>query len=441
MIKRNNKKGFTIVELVIVIAVIAILAAVLIPTFAGIIRKANISADTQLAKNLNSALAADEAIDGKPEDFTDVLAVFRENGYVVANLNPTAAGCYFVWESDSNQIILVDAKNDYEVIYASKDLANDKPCNTWYFAINDPDLVAEIEALNAESVPNVLYTPKTQEALLDSFVQLQDKDGAQVVVVTEDLDLKKGGEIFKITKSTANITVDLSGATVNCAGAVDTTVEFGKADRAFTVETGALTLVNGVVNAGDSYGTVKATNNAKVTVEDMELVNSLANGLNLKAIGADAVIDVADTTISAVLGGGCEAAGGTINLTNVTINQTGFKDHCSTAVAASGATGVANVNSGTYTSENVVLYVFSSGGTINVKSGTFVTTGNTLFTLTTQSGAKADSVIKLSGGTFTCGNETKTFDTLDAEWLAKVTEGESSIEKVGNDWVITLAAK
>ena len=41
--KRSNKKGFTIVELVIVIAIIAVLAAVLIPTFAGVIRKANVS--------------------------------------------------------------------------------------------------------------------------------------------------------------------------------------------------------------------------------------------------------------------------------------------------------------------------------------------------------------------------------------------------------------
>lgn len=38
--KRNNKKGFTIVELVVVIAVIAILAAVLIPTFSGVTAKA-----------------------------------------------------------------------------------------------------------------------------------------------------------------------------------------------------------------------------------------------------------------------------------------------------------------------------------------------------------------------------------------------------------------
>jgi prepilin-type N-terminal cleavage/methylation domain-containing protein len=45
----KNNKGFTIVELVIVIAVIAILAAVLIPTFSGVIQKANASAAQQQA--------------------------------------------------------------------------------------------------------------------------------------------------------------------------------------------------------------------------------------------------------------------------------------------------------------------------------------------------------------------------------------------------------
>ena len=47
--KKMNKKGFTIVELVIVIAVIAILAAVMIPTFSGIIKKANQNAVLQKA--------------------------------------------------------------------------------------------------------------------------------------------------------------------------------------------------------------------------------------------------------------------------------------------------------------------------------------------------------------------------------------------------------
>ena len=49
--KRNNKKGFTIVELVIVIAVIAILAGVLIPTFGGIVDKAKENAALQEAKS------------------------------------------------------------------------------------------------------------------------------------------------------------------------------------------------------------------------------------------------------------------------------------------------------------------------------------------------------------------------------------------------------
>ncbi len=48
--KNTKKKGFTIVELVIVIAVIAVLAAVLIPTFTGVVKSANVSAAMQTAR-------------------------------------------------------------------------------------------------------------------------------------------------------------------------------------------------------------------------------------------------------------------------------------------------------------------------------------------------------------------------------------------------------
>lgn len=58
---RNNKKGFTIVELVIVIAVIAILAAVLIPTFSSVTNSARASAAQQQAKaGLDSIIALTE---------------------------------------------------------------------------------------------------------------------------------------------------------------------------------------------------------------------------------------------------------------------------------------------------------------------------------------------------------------------------------------------
>ena len=58
--KNTKKKGFTIVELVIVIAVIAILAAVLIPTFTNVVEKAKKSAALQEAKNILTQYVIDQ---------------------------------------------------------------------------------------------------------------------------------------------------------------------------------------------------------------------------------------------------------------------------------------------------------------------------------------------------------------------------------------------
>ena len=65
VLKKNSKSGFTIVELVIVIAVIAILAGVLIPTFAGLISKANESKALQEATSAYREAYALAASDGK----------------------------------------------------------------------------------------------------------------------------------------------------------------------------------------------------------------------------------------------------------------------------------------------------------------------------------------------------------------------------------------
>ena len=58
--KRNAKKAFTITELVIVIAVIAILAAVLIPTFTYVVNKARESAAMQACKNVSTQVLSYE---------------------------------------------------------------------------------------------------------------------------------------------------------------------------------------------------------------------------------------------------------------------------------------------------------------------------------------------------------------------------------------------
>lgn len=79
--RKNNKKGFTIVELVIVIAVIAILAAVLIPTFAGATKKATESKALQEAKNSYSEDLA--LLDGQASNYMKEKYV-KADGFVAA---------------------------------------------------------------------------------------------------------------------------------------------------------------------------------------------------------------------------------------------------------------------------------------------------------------------------------------------------------------------
>ena len=86
--KRNNKKGFTLVELVIVIAVIAILSAILIPTFGNIIEDANktsAQSDTKAAVTTHMSVVAKDG--GNLAD-----------GYIVM-LEDGAAKYYFVYEN------------------------------------------------------------------------------------------------------------------------------------------------------------------------------------------------------------------------------------------------------------------------------------------------------------------------------------------------------
>lgn len=55
--KLKDKKGFTLIELVVVIAVIAILAAIAIPYFSGVTEKANLATDRANYRMLQSAVS------------------------------------------------------------------------------------------------------------------------------------------------------------------------------------------------------------------------------------------------------------------------------------------------------------------------------------------------------------------------------------------------
>lgn len=106
-LRKSNKKGFTLVELVIVIAVLAILAAIAIPTVTNIINTANTNVDASNAQTIELALKSSyaEATAGtwtesgtavKPADVTvtkalthqglsaDILTTLKESGKIFA---------------------------------------------------------------------------------------------------------------------------------------------------------------------------------------------------------------------------------------------------------------------------------------------------------------------------------------------------------------------
>lgn len=76
---KKAKRGFTITELVIVIAVIAILAAVLIPTFSNVINRANESAAMQEAKSEYDNFRPETILTDEANVGDDYLFVYKNS--------------------------------------------------------------------------------------------------------------------------------------------------------------------------------------------------------------------------------------------------------------------------------------------------------------------------------------------------------------------------
>ena len=124
--KKSNRKGFTIVELVIVIAVIAILAAVLIPTFSNLIKRANLSNDQSFVKNMNTILLAEGTIDPF-KTAGDAINVLNVNGFE-GKYTPFTSGHFYGYHLESNTMYLVD--EDGNIVFPkSKDVS---AANLWY---------------------------------------------------------------------------------------------------------------------------------------------------------------------------------------------------------------------------------------------------------------------------------------------------------------------
>lgn len=147
-----NDKGFTVVELVIVISVVVILASVLIPTFAGIIRRANISADVQTARNMGTILAGEKPIG--PREAVDAL---KANG--IERLEPKTKYYSFFWIKSINAVVLTS--EGVRPIYPEELVNWPFDPDDWFDLANEYAKTEE----TTEAPPETESPPQTEEEM------------------------------------------------------------------------------------------------------------------------------------------------------------------------------------------------------------------------------------------------------------------------------------
>lgn len=198
----SKKRGFTIIELVIVIAVIAILAGVLIPTFVSVIKKANVSSDTALVRNINEALAAEDVTD-KPTTMNQALKVAKEYGFSVEKLTPRSSG-EIVWNSTSNRFALVE---DGKVIYSANGEQIPNDASVWKIAHEEKGLDAKYS--------NYLAYEVAAETTL---------------TVTSGLDVGENTGVNVTYNGTQNVTIRTNGGTLEINAENSEVAHYGAAD-------------------------------------------------------------------------------------------------------------------------------------------------------------------------------------------------------------------
>ena len=271
--------------------------------------------------------------------------------------------------------------------------------------------------------------------------------------LAEAIDAAQDGETVKLLDSTTctenTDLTEVKSVTVDFAQHTFTGDNKNIAIRSKAEGAGVLTLMNGTITTGDgTYCTLGAANGSAIVVKDMILNNSTAFGGSVKAFPGG-TIELRDSQLNSVKGGGVAAAGGTVNIYNSKIDQKEYYDWNSMIAAASNGTGVVNIYGGEFTSENYGLYIFTSGGTINVYDGTFTVTGDKPVLkadLDLGSYPNAVAEINISGGTFVGGidmakNENVhlniTGGTFSVDPNAYCATGYTATKNESGQWVVS----
>ncbi len=300
-IKKGRKEGFTLVELLVVIAIIAVLATVSVVGYMGFTKKAKVSNDISLTKQMNTALEANKAIK-KNNTMSEAVADLEDAGLDVEKLSPTTNGYSYVWDSTSDMMFLLDEKKEV-VAPSDKKLPDDK---SGVFAI----LHKEADALDGYAQYLAADYPE-QEIQYTVLTSVDTgKSGVKKVTVKAD---NNGSAIINMNGGTLDFTD--GNADVYFYGKADAVDIKAVKDASFHVY-GTVTSVkiakgNVELESGSEVGSVVATDaSAKFKKKDGAKLDGVGYTTETKPTGIpEGATKVSSETLSLFAGGiGTEAS-------------------------------------------------------------------------------------------------------------------------------------
>lgn len=305
--KNKLKKGFTIVELVIVIAVIAILAAVLIPTFSSITNSARESAALQEAKSGSETILA-LTTGTLPEDSAFLVAEDDEDNtndytftFTERKIQAAASEFSVLNECRRDDVAVDTARTEGEgyIVYVSIDA----------LTVDENGQVTATDAKIDQHVANRILAALDITASVDEAARTYDtlSSGRDYIIwkytsggttynfniywtndFNKTLIAFMGGNMQEGTETVETVNVTATGATVD-----KTTVEKGKdADLVLTLP------------AAEEYAAYYTVTVGDYTVDVQPVDGKLSVTIPSQNTGSDFNITVKVATVTVTIAGG-----------------------------------------------------------------------------------------------------------------------------------------
>lgn len=115
--RKSGKKGFTLMEMLIVVAIIGILIAIMIPTFSNALTKARISADEANLRSYYATTITDHMLNETTLDATTI----KGDGKSV-----TIDGTTYTLQAGSFDVTLSDDSETFTITYTPTNAKYDK---------------------------------------------------------------------------------------------------------------------------------------------------------------------------------------------------------------------------------------------------------------------------------------------------------------------------